>query len=229
MKYSCVIPLYNENPLVLGVLQAITQVPEIDEIICVDDGSTDGSKEAIKKNFPQVKLIIHNKNQGKANAVLDGVNESKSDILLLLDADLRNLQKEEISNAFKVFNREKLDCLLLCTPPLNFGDRVAHIFFRVAFCMSGCRIVYKSDLLETVAMRSCDGYQLEVAQNWYLMRHHKRVVYLDVSALNTMKKDKLGKRQGTLKEIKMWRQINGYAGFWSLIYMSLVFARKRVY
>lgn len=65
-KISCIIPIYNEKKRVCNILSVVTKINNIDEIICVDDASTDGTVNKIKSKFPTIKIIQHKKNYGKA-------------------------------------------------------------------------------------------------------------------------------------------------------------------
>ena len=93
MTLSIIIPTYNEAVTIGAVLEKVLAVPLpgglAREIIVVNDGSTDGTADALEArvNRPQVK-IIHQKNQGKAGAVRAGIKQASGDILLIQDADL---------------------------------------------------------------------------------------------------------------------------------------------
>lgn len=92
-KLSIVIPCYNEIHSIEGILKEIstTDLGHIEkEIIIVDDGSKDGTKELLKKISNQKGLIIlfQDKNQGKTAAVIRGILKSTGDLLIVQDADL---------------------------------------------------------------------------------------------------------------------------------------------
>ena len=97
MKVSCIISAYNEEPRIGTVLRAVFGHPLIDEIIVVDDGSKDRTKDVVRK-FEGVHLIVHEKNKGKSQTVVDGIVQSKGDIIFLLDADLIGLTPKDISD-----------------------------------------------------------------------------------------------------------------------------------
>lgn len=106
-KVSCIIPMYNEVSRISTVLTVLTQISYIGEIICVDDGSSDGGAQLIKKHFPHVHLIIHKVNQGKAGAVKTWIQASSYDNIFLCDADIEWLVKKEIEAAIQVFFKKK--------------------------------------------------------------------------------------------------------------------------
>lgn len=89
MKLSVVIPVYNEKELLPKLLKKVEDVKGIDkEIIIVDDGSSDGTREFLKKVKRKYKVIFHKKNQGKGAAVRTGIKYVTGDIVIIQDADL---------------------------------------------------------------------------------------------------------------------------------------------
>lgn len=83
MKVSVLIPAYNEEE---GLPKVIEEIPDVvDEIIVVDDGSTDRTFE-VAKNF-NVKVCRHETNRGKTAAIYTGVENATGDIIVLTDAD----------------------------------------------------------------------------------------------------------------------------------------------
>jgi len=83
---SAIIPAYNEAERIGATIQGIRQIKEVDEILVVDDGSTDGTSQAAETAGATV--IRMDVNQGKGAALDKGASIAHSDILLLLDADL---------------------------------------------------------------------------------------------------------------------------------------------
>jgi len=96
-KLSIVIPIYNERGTLLEVLKRVEESDTLGlekEIILVDDGSTDGTKNVLKNFENQYKVIYHLKNQGKGEALKTGFQKASGDIILIQDADLENHPKE---------------------------------------------------------------------------------------------------------------------------------------
>ncbi len=88
IKFSVVIPLYNkENEIADTINSVLNQSYKADEIIVVDDGSTDGSMEIVNKNFKDKIKIISQKNQGVSSARNRGIEEARNEYICLLDAD----------------------------------------------------------------------------------------------------------------------------------------------
>lgn len=89
---SVLIPVYNEVNTLLELLARVRDVEINKEIILVDDGSTDGTRdlmrEQIEGHFPDVRVIYHPQNQGKGAAIRTAIQHATGDYLIVQDADL---------------------------------------------------------------------------------------------------------------------------------------------
>jgi glycosyltransferase involved in cell wall biosynthesis len=90
MKLSVIIPVYNEVESIEVILKRVNDTKLVSEIVVVDDGSKDGTRDILKtldgKN--NVHVILHEQNQGKGAAVRTGMKAALGEILLIQDADL---------------------------------------------------------------------------------------------------------------------------------------------
>jgi len=90
MNLSVIIPVYNEVKNIEEILKRVQDTKLVSEIVVVDDGSQDGTRDILKgldgKN--NVHVILQEKNQGKGAAVVVGMHAAKGDVLLIQDADL---------------------------------------------------------------------------------------------------------------------------------------------
>lgn len=90
MKLSVIIPAYNEEKTIEKIVGRVknTGIPE--EILIVDDGSVDNTRDILKKlaEDEMVRVILHERNQGKGAAVVTGIKHATGDVLLIQDADL---------------------------------------------------------------------------------------------------------------------------------------------
>jgi glycosyltransferase involved in cell wall biosynthesis len=92
LTLSVVIPCYNEAHTIEKVLSRVQAVGLADEIVIVDDGSSDGTRDVLKRMQSEqpdsVRILFHDHNQGKGAALLTGFAAASSDILLIQDADM---------------------------------------------------------------------------------------------------------------------------------------------
>ena len=89
MRLSVVVPVYNECKTVERVLRRVAEVGVDTEIIVVDDGSSDGTREILAaKSEGEFNLILHEKNCGKGAALRTGFSAATGDFVIVQDADL---------------------------------------------------------------------------------------------------------------------------------------------
>ena len=90
MKLSVLIPAYNEARTIDEVLRQVAAVPIEKEILVVDDGSVDGTREILAgwDGRDGVRVILHAGNRGKGRAVATAIAEARGEILVIQDADL---------------------------------------------------------------------------------------------------------------------------------------------
>lgn len=135
MLLSIIIPVYNEEKFLAPLLKEVFDSPISKEIVVVNDGSRDKTKNILdalerdfKKNPPvSVKrlLVIHKeKNQGKGAAIRSGIGETTGDVVIIQDADLE-LSPKEYTKMLEPFEKLGADIV--------FGSR---------FQMAGLRRVF---------------------------------------------------------------------------------------
>ncbi|MBC8497254.1 MAG: glycosyltransferase family 2 protein [Chloroflexi bacterium] len=90
MKLTVLIPVYNEVHTIREILKRVQDTGLADEILLVDDGSADGTRDILEELNGQgaIRVILHEKNQGKGAAVRTGIKNATGDVLLIQDADL---------------------------------------------------------------------------------------------------------------------------------------------
>ena len=95
LRLSVVIPIYNERETLLDLIERVRQSPVRKELVLVDDGSTDGSRDLLRQLEQEepdpdnrLQIIYHEVNMGKGAAVRTGFAKATGDIVVIQDADL---------------------------------------------------------------------------------------------------------------------------------------------
>lgn len=90
MNLTVIIPVFNEVDTIQEIVRRVNATGLVHEIIIVDDGSTDGTRQRLKEmnGHQNVRVFFHSQNMGKGAAVRTGIENARGDVLLIQDADL---------------------------------------------------------------------------------------------------------------------------------------------
>lgn len=161
-KVSCIIPAFNEEKTIAGVIKTCLETPEIDEVIVVSDGSEDKTVAEVKKIKGKIKIIDLKQNHGKGYAVVQGIKEAKNELLLFMDADFVNLQPYHLSSIINPVLSDQVD---MAIGP-NFALEkpfLQRTLLTTPFC--GQRCLKKKDVLPVLKKMEKSKYGLEVFLN----------------------------------------------------------------
>ncbi len=220
---TCLIPFFNEHAGIIRVLDEIIKIKSIAEIVLIDDGSTDKTESEVKRCYPNLPMLRNKTNLGKSEAIVKGLTQAKGQYILLLDADLYNVQPNEIENGINAVKKDaNIDMII-------FNRRKASLLVRLlrgAILTSGQRIIKKELLSQILSLYKPKGYQIEVALNQYAMDKQKRVFWMPLSIVNTPSTQKRGLTDGIKKIILMHIAMLQYLGINNTIKQLLFFCRK---
>jgi len=118
MRLSIVMPIYNEEATAVEILNRVLAVNLADEIIVVDDGSTDGTAAALEKlTSDTVRIVSHPHNRGKGAAVRSGIQAAHGDLILIQDG-----ARYHTSKATREFIEQHKDRLIVYQLPSYSPD-----------------------------------------------------------------------------------------------------------
>lgn len=206
-KISCIVPVYNEGKRVAAVLKALIGHPLLDEVIVVNDGSTDDSEKVLKK-IKGINLISYAKNKGKSHAVMTGMKKAKNDLLLMIDSDLVGLTAKDISSLVAPVLEGKADVAM--TIRKNSFD----IFKKMGLdFVSGERIFSRKTIPSLSAIGKLTCFGLESHLNNLIVKNAMRLAIVNWKNVITPRKSvKFGYFEGTKRDLKMVMEIINYLG-----------------
>lgn len=202
MKISCIVPVYNEAKRVGPVLEVLVNHPGIDELIVVNDGSTDDTEFVLKK-FEGIHLISYPLNKGKTYALKRGLERAKHEWVMTIDSDLIGLNAEAITELLEPIVQKKADM----TMTLRKNSLLVFRYFSLDF-VSGER-VFRKDLIPNLSdLDRLPKFGFEVYLNRLLIEKRGRlsVVYWK-SVITPRKSVKFGFFVGMVGDVKMFFQI----------------------
>jgi hypothetical protein len=180
-KVSAIVCACNEQDTIKPILDVLIQHPKVDELIVIDDGSTDKTWTIISQiAHDKLKAIRHPTNQGKGAAVASGVRAAQGDVLLLIDADL------------KKFHPAHVDLLLIPLEidptSMTIGIREIHLPSEKPLgwllkSFGGERALAKSQIMPLLKRIEKSGYGVEAILNLHFIRKRQKINYVPLPKL----------------------------------------------
>ncbi len=202
MKVSCIIATYNEGSRITGVLNVVIGHELIDEVIVINDGSTDGTKEVLEQQGG-ITLISYDNNKGKTFAVMTGLEKSRNDLVILIDADLVDLTKQNITDLILPVIQGQSDI----TISLRKNSLLIFKLLGLDF-VSGERVFPKKIIGDLKQLAHLRSFGLEVFMNSIIIKNKFRIKIVPWSNVSHFRKSqKFGWWQGMERDYSMVVQI----------------------
>lgn len=201
-RVCAVIPAYNEVEDIGRVLTVLCQCSTLDEIIVVNDASTDGTAEVVRK-FP-VRLINLQRNLGKGGALQKGLEATEAEVILFLDADLIGLNCSHVEQLLDPVFYHAVDMTVGLFSGGRWRTDWAHV---LAPFLSGQRAIRRVVLDDFALFADC-RYGVEVALTKHLYKKKavvRSVVLREIT--HRTKEEKLGLGRGFLARLRMYWDI----------------------
>ena len=196
MKLSILIPVYDEKDSILEILKKVEKVNLGDiqkEIILVDDCSTDGSREILKK-IKNHKVLFHNNNLGKGAAVLTALKHASGNVIIIQDADLE-YEPEEYKILIKPIIENKTDVVYgsrfikkgfkpanrifyLGNMFLSFMTKI--FYFRNITDMETCYKMFRKDVLNGIKIHA-RGFEFEPEITAKIIKKGYKIIEIPIS------------------------------------------------
>jgi len=216
---SVIVPMYNEEASVGEVLKHLTFLAKklSLEIIAVDDGSTDNTREIVEL-YPSVKLVSSSTNLGKGSAIAAGLSKSQGQIVVIQDADLE-YSPNEIPSLIKPILDRKTDVVFgsrFLGQAKNmslshlFGNRILSLAFSLLFntnltdVMTGHKVFSKKSL-DSIKLTEA-GFEIEIEITAKILKKGCAFIELPINyTYRTTGEAKIGYLDGLKCLIKLLR------------------------
>ncbi len=201
-KVAAVVPAYNEEYTIGSILQVLQRCKAIDEVIVVNDGSSDRTAQVASSLGARVISLYPNR--GKGGAMKAGAKATSADILLFVDADLVGLTEAHCYDLLEPVVSGRTDM----TVGIFAGGRApTTIAQKITPFLSGQRAI-RREILEDIPQLEDSRYGVEVAISKYVAANGirvEKVLLKDVS--HVMKEEKQGFIPGARNRLKMYWEI----------------------
>jgi glycosyltransferase involved in cell wall biosynthesis len=205
MQVTAVIPAYNEAATIADITDKLISHSLVDEVVVVDDGSTDNT--GVRAQEAGALVVTEKGNFGKGAAMEAGINTSaaqQADIILFLDADLVGLTDKHITKLLQPILDETAEMTLGIFTHGRFRTDFGH---KITPFLSGQRAV-KREILADMSDLAVTNYGVEMALTRYVKKNKIAVKKVKLEALtHRMKEEKMGFWKGLSERLKMYWEV----------------------
>jgi len=208
LKVAAVVPAFNEEDRVASVLDSLRRVELIDEIVVVDDGSTDRTAEVVSR-FEGVKLLRLPENRGKGRALDAGVKACAGEVLFFCDADLDGLEPAMVTAVLEPVVRGEYSMFVGARAFRENPVSRAFVALEAkwgVYPTTGQRAL-RRELWDLLPERYKEGYRTEVGLNFVARRSRGGLGFKRFSYGHVKKERKLGLRRGLAVKFRMYGQV----------------------
>jgi len=208
-KATAIIAAYNEEKTIGPIIDVLKAIPFLNQIVVVSDGSADHTVDVARSRGVEVVELLYN--VGKGGALYQGLMNTTSNVVLLLDADLIGLTHQHVIDLVKPVIDGEADVTIGIFEDGRFATDFAQ---KIAPFLSGQRAI-RIDILQNIPDIEVSRYGVEVAINRYIRKNGVRVKLVKLPGLTqVMKEEKLGLIKGLRERMKMYWDIikNFYRG-----------------
>ena len=221
LSLSVVMPTYNEKGTINEIIEKVLAVDIVKQLIIVDDSSTDGTKEILQQlASPRIKIMYHQKNQGKGAALRTGFKEVTADVVAIQDADLE-YDPAEFKEMIAPMQKGKAD-VVYGTRLTSAKPQRAYLFWHkvgnkfITFLtgimynttltdIETCYKMFRADLLKELNLKS-KSFEIEPELTAKLLKMQLRIYEVPISYY--------GRSYQEGKKIHWW---HGVHAVWTLI------------
>jgi len=222
VKISAIIPAFNEEKTIAGVINCLARVPELQSILVVDDGSTDATAQ--KAEATGAMVLSLGENRGKGLAMETGFQILNPDVIIFVDADYINLRPRQIRRLLLPVVNGRYD---MTTGTLNRNRYINWASHKFEAPFSGIRVLRK-ELWAKIPLKYKRDFLIESAIWFYAKLQGSRVKDFPLEGVgHIMKFQKRGFLKGQALMLKMWLEIAAMMSFFCSM-LARDYLRKNV-
>lgn len=223
MTVSCIIPAYNEGPRIAAVLSVTCAHPLVDEVIVVDDASSDDTAAQITR-FNRVQLIRQPRNRGKSAAIAAGLRAARGDVVLFLDSDLLGLDANAVQALLLPVIHDRADATISLR-----GNAPAPWHWLGLDYLSGERAMRRALAPTPETLEQLPRFGMEVYMNTLWLKHGARLQVITwPKVASPYKSAKRGLLRGLVADLAMMRDILSTVGAATLLRQIRALRASRV-